>query len=73
MERLEAIGGMMRMGAPGEGDRGGADGTEPAGEPAERLIDSHVLFGPARKVIIRHGREHYTLRVTRAGKLILTK
>lgn len=36
-------------------------------------IDSRQLLGNARTVAIRHGTETYTLRETRAGKLILTK
>lgn len=39
----------------------------------EREIDSSALFEGARLVAIRHGAERYTLRITRAGKLILTK
>lgn len=46
--------------APGEG-------------PARGEVDSRALLGTARIVTIRHGSEVYTLRETRAGKLILTK
>jgi hemin uptake protein HemP len=67
MERLEA--------AAGPDVDGGEDRErgETGGEPAPREIDSRILFGAGRVVTIRHGRERYTLRVTRAGKLILTK
>ncbi|MEM1345729.1 MAG: hemin uptake protein HemP [Pseudomonadota bacterium] len=37
------------------------------------MIDSQTLLGGASTVLIRHGAELYTLRQTRAGKLILTK
>lgn len=36
-------------------------------------IDSRLLLGTSNTVTIRHGDETYTLRETRAGKLILTK
>lgn len=38
--------------------------------PAIRSVD---LFREAREVIIIHHDEQYRLRITRAGKLILTK
>ncbi len=40
---------------------------------ADRVIDSRTLFGQARDVRIAHNGEHYSLRLTRLGKLILTK
>ena len=40
---------------------------------AERVIDSRTLFGQAREVRITHNGEQYSLRLTRLGKLILTK
>ncbi len=40
---------------------------------APRQVESRALFGQARVVTIRHGDELYTLRITRAEKLILTK
>ena len=39
----------------------------------ERVIDSRTLFGHAREVRIAHNGEQYSLRLTRLGKLILTK
>lgn len=36
-------------------------------------IDSRRLFDGKRLLAIRHGAEVYTLRITRADKLILTK
>jgi hemin uptake protein HemP len=41
-----------------------------AGRPTVRSID---LFQGGKEVVIRHGSEEYRLRITRAGKLILTK
>jgi hemin uptake protein HemP len=39
----------------------------------QRIFDSRTLFGPAREVLITHNGESYSLRLTRLGKLILTK
>jgi hemin uptake protein HemP len=39
----------------------------------ERVFDSRVLFGQSREIRITHNGESYSLRVTRLGKLILTK
>jgi hemin uptake protein HemP len=44
----------------------------PGGERV-RTIDSAALLGTARELRIRHQGESYTLRITRLGKLILTK
>ena len=44
-----------------------------AGEPRIRTLDSQDLLGASREVRIRHQGESYTLRLTRLGKLILTK
>ncbi|HTT13190.1 MAG TPA: hemin uptake protein HemP [Burkholderiaceae bacterium] len=44
----------------------------PVGE-RERVFDSRTLFGPSREIRITHNGESYSLRVTRLGKLILTK
>lgn len=48
---------------------------EDTAEPrrGERVIDSRTLFGPAREIRITHNGESYSLRLTRLGKLILTK
>jgi hemin uptake protein HemP len=45
----------------------------PAPRPDRRLCTSDELFHGAREIVIRHGREEYRLRITRSGKLILTK
>jgi hemin uptake protein HemP len=36
-------------------------------------LNSADLFGTAREVVIEHAGEEYRLRLTRQGKLILTK
>jgi hemin uptake protein HemP len=38
-----------------------------------KIITSQSLFGDAQMIEIRHGTETYQLRVTKTGKLILTK
>lgn len=37
------------------------------------LLHSRDLFAQQRQVLIRHGPDTYVLRLTRQGKLILTK
>jgi hemin uptake protein HemP len=37
------------------------------------LLHSRDLFAQQRQVLIRHGSDTYVLRLTRQGKLILTK
>ena len=44
-----------------------------AGVARIRTLDSQDLLGASREVRIRHQGESYTLRLTRLGKLILTK
>jgi hemin uptake protein HemP len=48
---------------------------EPAGASAvpTRQIDSTTLLSGQRELIIVHGLDHYRLRLTSKGKLILTK
>jgi hemin uptake protein HemP len=38
-----------------------------------KMIDSHVLLGHDKQIIIKHRGENYCLRRTRQDKLILTK
>ena len=45
--------------------------TAPVREP--RRVSSDELIGPSREVLIRHAGFDYRLRITRQGKLILTK
>jgi len=49
------------------------DRTQPAPASGERRIDSKSLLGDEGRVIIEHDGQHYLLRQTHAGKLILTK
>jgi hemin uptake protein HemP len=37
------------------------------------LLHSKELFGSAREIVIEHAGDEYRLRMTRQGKLILTK
>lgn len=39
----------------------------------KRLIDSKVLLGEEGWALIEHNGQHYLLRQTQSGKLILTK
>ena len=48
------------------------DATPPTSGELKRLR-SEELIGPAREILIRHGGFDYRLRITRQGKLILTK
>ncbi|MGF1552737.1 MAG: hemin uptake protein HemP [Paracoccaceae bacterium] len=50
--------------------RAGRSGAEPAGAP---VVDTAELLGADGRLCIRHAGALYLLRVTRAGKLILTK
>ncbi|MCB1734754.1 MAG: hemin uptake protein HemP [Gammaproteobacteria bacterium] len=50
--------------------------TSPTANTAEmppRELNSNALFDGQRELHIRHGGEQYRLRITRSGKLILTK
>ncbi|WP_018233973.1 hemin uptake protein HemP [Thioalkalivibrio thiocyanodenitrificans] len=50
------------------------EARESAASPqSPEVLPSHVLLGRRRQVQIEHLGERYTLRVTRHGKLILTK
>lgn len=45
----------------------------PARPSAKTRIDSHDLFHGHNEIVIVHQKEEYNLRITRNGKLILTK
>lgn len=45
-------------------------GSTPVARPRVHSVE---LFGTAREVLIEHAGEEYRLRLTRQGKLILTK
>lgn len=51
------------------------DASNPRREPARapRVISSEALLQGDTQVLIAHGGERYVLRLTRQGKLILTK
>lgn len=54
-------------------DARGADGAPAPRGAGERVIDSRALLGEGRQLRITHNGESYALRLTRLGKLILTK
>ena len=39
----------------------------------QRRVDSETLLGGEKTLVIQHQGEEYTLRLTRLGKLLLTK
>ena len=39
----------------------------------QRRVDSATLLGGEKTLVIQHQGEEYTLRLTRLGKLLLTK
>ncbi len=47
--------------------------TVTGSQPVRPRLCSAELFGTAREVVIEHAGEEYRLRLTRQGKLILTK
>lgn len=53
-----------------EHSRAGAHARVPTPRPA---LHSDDLFRGTHEVVIVHGTEQYRLRITRTGKLILTK
>ena len=57
--------------APSESEEPSA-GETPSSGPV-RVVTSAALLAGARELAIRHGDAEYRLRLTRAGKLILTK
>jgi hemin uptake protein HemP len=50
-----------------------ADIAAPDPARRQRVFDSRELFGETREIRIVHNGESYQLRLTRLGKLILTK
>lgn len=47
--------------------------TEDEKQALPRRLSSSELFGNEKQVLIQHGVAEYLLRITRQGKLILTK
>ncbi|MBV9654705.1 MAG: hemin uptake protein HemP [Acetobacteraceae bacterium] len=50
-----------------------SDRCDPSPASPERAVSSSTLLAGRRVLVIRHADEDYRLRVTRSGKLILTK
>lgn len=48
-------------------------GNPTAAVAAPVILDSAALFGRGNEVRVRHNGQEYRLRITKAGKLILTK
>jgi len=61
---------MVQQEAPGTGTPPRQQAVE---GPDTRQLDSRTLLGSERELLIHHNGELYRLRLTRAGKLILTK
>jgi hemin uptake protein HemP len=56
------------------GDATSSDASHDASpKPPRRSVASDDLFQGVRELVILHRNEEYRLRITRAGKLILTK
>jgi hemin uptake protein HemP len=51
----------------------GTAATTPALAKSKLRVESTSLFQGGREVVIIHREEEYSLRITRNGKLILTK
>jgi hemin uptake protein HemP len=47
--------------------------TRTSNESDGRVVQAAALFGDRQRVLIEHGNERYVLRLTKNGKLILTK
>jgi hemin uptake protein HemP len=45
--------------------------VDPSADPV--VLDSATLFGRRNEIRVRHNGQEYRLRITKAGKLILTK
>ena len=50
-----------------------AEPVAPVSQSTPRRLFTEQLIGPGREVLIRHAGCDYRLRITRQGKLILTK
>jgi hemin uptake protein HemP len=51
----------------------GSSSNNPAPTDSPRVITTEELFAGTRELLIQHGDQQYRLRITAAGKLILTK
>ena len=81
MTRHEAVSLAVDHGGEGAGPRPATTGAREADRPAapasggapRTTVCSDELFRGGHEIVIVHGRDEYRLRITRAGKLILTK
>lgn len=49
------------------------NGTHLATDDLRKSINSDMLFTSSNEIVIQHREQQYRLRLTRTGKLILTK
>ena len=61
------------MTTAGGGPAPDAPRADAAAPPARRAVASDDLFQGLQELVILHRNDEYRLRITRAGKLILTK
>lgn len=47
--------------------------SDSSGDASRKRLASGDLFGSAQEILIEHAGQEYRLRITRQGKLILTK
>jgi hemin uptake protein HemP len=69
----ESRGGGKMISEPGQSISLGREKIAVEAGSDGRVLDSQMLFGGAREIRISHNGESYLLRLTRLGKLILTK
>ena len=63
----------MQSQSPNDDDRQNEPPAVPAASEPPRTITTEDLFAGRREIWIQHGDQRYRLRITAAGKLILTK
>ncbi len=56
-----------------DGHQDGIAATLKEAHPDRRRLNSRVLFGTRKEIVIVHKDDEYRLRITSNGKLILTK
>lgn len=57
----------------GQSDEQSGGSAAPGGLPPLRSLRSEDILQGQKEIVIEHGGQRYRLRVTAAGKLILTK
>jgi hemin uptake protein HemP len=65
--------GDMQSEQPDADDHDPDDPNAPRADDQPRIIPAEELFAGRREIWIQHGDQRYRLRITAAGKLILTK